>query len=621
MSLRYLLLNQLRSIQQAGYEVVGISTPGPDVAELEAAGIRHMGVSMTRNFTPFADLLALLRLYRVIRREKFTIVHTHTPKPGLLGQLAARMAGVPVVINTLHGFYFHDNMAPFWRRVYITTEKIAARCSDIILSQNSEDVATAVREGICPPTRIKHLGNGVDVERFDPGKIDRGAREEKRAELGIPAGAPVVGFVGRLVAEKGIFELLKAAQIVVTRVPGVRFLIIGPTDSEKSDALTEDVAHQLGVGDVCVFTGMRSDMPELYACMDAFVLPSHREGFPRSPMEASAMAVPCIVTDIRGCRETVERGRNGTLVPLGSVVELADAIVDLLIDPQKARDMGIEGRRMALERFDERLVFERVKAEYASLLESKVQTKSKVQSPKSKARQQTLDFGLWTLDLERSDLYKRYGKRLLDIAIAGLIVAISSPLMAAVAALVRLKLGSPVLFRQQRPGLHGRPFTLLKFRTMSEARDERGILLPDARRITPLGRLLRLTSLDELPELLNVLKGDMSLVGPRPLLMEYLDRYTPEQMRRHDVRPGITGWAQVNGRNALTWERKFELDLWYIEHRSLRLDLKILVLTLWKVLSSEGISQEGHATMSEFLGVRNEDDRSGIPHSEFRIPH
>lgn len=169
---------------------------------------------------------------------------------------------------------------------------------------------------------------------------------------------------------------------------------------------------------------------------------------------------------------------------------------------------------------------------------------------------------------------------------------------------VRLKLGTPIFFRQARPGLYGKPFTLLKFRTMTDARDAQGKLLPDAERLTAFGRFLRRTSLDELPELINVLRGEMSLVGPRPLLMAYLERYTPEQMRRHDVRPGITGWAQVNGRNALRWEEKFALDVWYLDHQSLWLDLKIILLTLWKILQREGISQPGQVTMEEFLGSK-----------------
>ncbi len=195
------------------------------------------------------------------------------------------------------------------------------------------------------------------------------------------------------------------------------------------------------------------------------------------------------------------------------------------------------------------------------------------------------------------------GKRVLDVLLAVVALIALSPLLAVVAALVWLDLGSPVLFRHERPGRQARPFRLLKFRTMTDARDAQGKLLPDAKRLTRLGRLLRSTSLDELPELFNVLRGEMSLVGPRPLLMEYLPRYTARQMRRHEVRPGITGWAQVNGRNALAWERKFELDVWYVDHQSLWLDLKIMALTAWKVLRREGINQEGYATAPEFLGT------------------
>ena len=194
-------------------------------------------------------------------------------------------------------------------------------------------------------------------------------------------------------------------------------------------------------------------------------------------------------------------------------------------------------------------------------------------------------------------------KRTFDILISLAALLLLWPVLLVLAVLVRVKLGRPVLFRQQRPGLHGRPFTMLKFRTMTDARDAEGNLLPDGERLSSFGRSLRSTSLDELPELINVVAGDMSLVGPRPLLMRYLDRYTPEQMRRHEVRPGITGWAQVNGRNAITWDQKFALDIWYVDHHSLRLDLRIIWLTVRNVLRREGISQAGEATMEEFLGT------------------
>jgi sugar transferase EpsL len=193
-------------------------------------------------------------------------------------------------------------------------------------------------------------------------------------------------------------------------------------------------------------------------------------------------------------------------------------------------------------------------------------------------------------------------KRFIDLSGALVGLVISAPLLAAVAIAIRLRMGSPVLFRQVRPGLNGRLFAIYKFRTMLDLRDEDGTWLPDELRLTPLGSFLRSTSLDEIPELFNVLRGEMSLVGPRPLVVQYLDRYSPEQARRHNVMPGITGWAQVNGRNAISWEERFALDIWYVDHQSLWLDLKIIVLTIWVILKREGINQPGHVTMEDFMG-------------------
>lgn len=194
-------------------------------------------------------------------------------------------------------------------------------------------------------------------------------------------------------------------------------------------------------------------------------------------------------------------------------------------------------------------------------------------------------------------------KQLFDTLSALLGLIVLSPILIITATLVRIKLGSPVLFKQQRPGLHVQPFYVYKFRTMTDQRDADGQLLPDEVRLTPFGKLLRRLSLDELPQLLNVIRGDLSLVGPRPLLMQYLPLYSPEQARRHEVRPGITGWAQVNGRNAISWEDKFKLDVWYVDNKSFWLDLKILWMTFNKVFRREGISQEGQATMEAFKGT------------------
>ena len=368
LSLRYLLLNQLESIRDRGYDVVAISAAGPDVPFIEEHGIPHFAVPMTRRFTPLADLKALIALTQLMRRERFDLVHTHTPKAGLLGQLAARLSGVPVVVNTLHGFYFHDGTKPVPRRFYVLMERLAARCSDVILSQNQEDMKTAVDERIADPELLKWLGNGIDLRRFDRRQIPERTLGELREEIGLDAEAPVVGFVGRLVEEKGILDLLEAARSVLESNPDAQFLIVGPYDQEKPDALRPDVAERYGVQSQCRFLGMRDDMPELYALMDVLVLPSYREGFPRAPMEASAMGVPSLVTDIRGCREAVVQGENGLMFPVGDSDALADAIVEVLGDPPRREAMGRKARQMAEEKFDEQRVFDRVLAEYARLL-------------------------------------------------------------------------------------------------------------------------------------------------------------------------------------------------------------------------------------------------------------
>jgi len=367
MSVRHLLLNQMLALKEAGFEVTAISAPGPDLGAVEAAGIRHLPVSFTRRMSPLSDLRAFGQLLRIFRRERFTIVHTHQAKAAMLGQSAARAAGVPLVVNTLHGFYFHDRTPALKRKAWIGLERAQALCSDLILSQNPEDIETAVRAGICAREKIEYLGNGIDLVRFDPALVTAPERTRIRASLGIADEAPVVGFVGRLVREKGILELFTAFKRILATQPDARLLVVGPEDVVKSDAVSSQTAVEYGIAAQTVFVGYRHDMPALYAAMDVCVLPSHREGFPRSPMEASAMGVPCVATDIRGCRQVVRPEENGLLVPVGDAEALGAAIARILGDRTLAARMGEAGKRMARENFDERAVFARVIAVYRRL--------------------------------------------------------------------------------------------------------------------------------------------------------------------------------------------------------------------------------------------------------------
>ncbi len=373
-TVHYILLNQILYLKREGYEVHAVCSKGPLMGEIESRGIPVFTIEIQRRISPLADLRALWQLYRLFLRERYTIVHTHTPKPGLLGQLAARMAHVPIVVNTVHGFYFHDHMNRWARAFFIALAKIAAFCSDKILSVNSEDIATAIKEGICPSWKIEYLGNGIDLTTFDPQRFSDADVARSRQELRAPHDVGIVGFVGRLAAKrKGFCDFLSAARCVLERLPDIRFLIIGEADHGKPDAVEPSVAVDYGIAEHCVFLGQRPnyELPLLYRTMNVLVLPSLFEGMPRAVMEASAMQVPAVVTDVKGNREAIEHGRNGLLVPLGDVQALAEAMVELLTDREKARRMGEEGRRIALQRFDEYRVFDKVRDEYERLLREK----------------------------------------------------------------------------------------------------------------------------------------------------------------------------------------------------------------------------------------------------------
>jgi glycosyltransferase involved in cell wall biosynthesis len=370
-SLSVLLHDQMAATQRAGYEVIGISSPPFPADTRKLAAEEFHPVAMQRSIAPVADLISLWRLFRLFRRERFDVVHTHTPKAGLLGRLAARAAGVPIVCHTVHGFHFHSLMPRWLQRFYILIEKIASSCCDRVLSQNREDLETAVRERIVPADRIGLLGNGIDVKTFDRARLDAAEIQRKRSELGLREGVPVVGFVGRLAARrKGFTDFLKAAQQVAEMVPDVRFLIVGQPDKGKSDAVSGDLAEEFGIAERCLFLGHRplNELPLLYAQMNLIALPSLFEGLPRAILEGAAMGVPAVATEVKGNREAVRHGETGFLVPHADVDALTDSMVTLLRNPDLAADMGTAARRFAEDRFDERKVIDRLLEEYSRLL-------------------------------------------------------------------------------------------------------------------------------------------------------------------------------------------------------------------------------------------------------------
>jgi glycosyltransferase involved in cell wall biosynthesis len=367
MSLRYLLLDQLRYLQAQGHEVSAVSGPGPWVDEVRAAGIPVKTVPLTRRIAPLEDLQALGALAWHLLRTRPELIHTHTPKASLLGQWASLLLRIRHRVHTIHGLYFPGHMRPERRWLYVWLERIEMAPAHVILSQNAEDLETARRDRIADPAKLRFLGNGIDVTRFTPANATPDRRAAMHAELGIPAGDQVVGMVGRLVREKGYPELFEAAATVLRERPNTTFIAIGGQEPTKADGLSADDPAARALGTKLRLLGHREDIDRLYGAMDLLVLPSHREGFPRAPMEAAATGLPVVATNIRGCRDTVVDGETGHLVPLRDPVALAAAILDVLRDDARRGEMGRRGRALAEERFDQRLVFQRVADAYAEL--------------------------------------------------------------------------------------------------------------------------------------------------------------------------------------------------------------------------------------------------------------
>lgn len=368
MSLALLLGPQLEAFVAAGYEVIGLSAPGAFGPALAAIGVEHVPLKhATRAMAPHRDLGALAELRTQFRRLRPALVHTHNPKPGVYGRLAARMARVPAVVNTVHGLYAQPGDG--WRRraLVYSLERVAARCSNVELVQNVEDIETLAGIGI-PRTKLRLLGNGIDLERFHRGAVDPDDVAATRRAWGIGPDDIVCGAVGRLVREKGYAELFAAARTLRRTAPSVRIVIAGPLDPDKADAVTKEEIDAACRDHGVVYLGMRDDVELLYAAMDIHALASHREGFPRSPMEASAFGVPVVATDIRGCRQAVDDGVTGLLVPPRDAGALAAAIAALANDRARRFAMGKAAEEKAGREFDVRQVIATTLDTYRSLI-------------------------------------------------------------------------------------------------------------------------------------------------------------------------------------------------------------------------------------------------------------
>jgi lipopolysaccharide/colanic/teichoic acid biosynthesis glycosyltransferase len=568
---------QMQYMQAKDLEAHLVTANEPELAVIaERETVILHPVNMKREIDLPNDFRVLWQMLGVFWKIRPSISNVSTPKAGLLGGIAAFLTRVPARVYTLRGLRLET--ATGAKRVVLTVmEWIACFTAHKIVCVSPSLRQKLIEMRFATPEKAVILGggssNGVIAERFTPTPERLEGAKQLRLELGIPENAPVIGFVGRFTKDKGFHELVSAFATILESHPDAYLLLVG--DYEAGDPVPDTVRLQLEALPHVVKAGFVADPALIYHVFTVLALPTYREGFPNVPLEAAAAGKPVVTTDATGARDAVLHEKTGLIVPTKDSFALAKALKQILQNPELATQMGQAGQAWVEHEFKPERIWQELHQLYSSLYTQRMSERQKRAA--------------WL-------------KRLFDVTVSGVSLVVLSPVLLGLAYLIARRLGSPVLFSQERPGLNGKPFRMYKFRSMTQARDASGELLPDSERLTQFGRWLRATSLDELPGLWNVFRGDMSLVGPRPLLMEYLEHYSLEQARRHEIKPGMTGWAQINGRNAISWEDKFKLDLWYVDNRSFLLDFQILWGTVLKVLRRDGISAAGDATMPKFTG-------------------
>jgi glycosyltransferase involved in cell wall biosynthesis len=376
-SLAMLLKSRLLKLRSKGFKISTVSAPGTFVKDLLRSNIPHIPIHhLSRTWNIFYDIIAFYELYCLFRRGNFDIVNTYSPKAGVLGRLAARLAGVPIIIHTSWGLMFNENMNFLKKYLYITIYKIAAACCDHILSVNIDDIELMKKYRIAH-NKVSYLGNATQLDLYSPDKIDLIRIKNLKDKYRIPPEWLVIGIIGRLVKEKGYIEFIEAAKRIKAKYNNVIFIAVGPLDPIKRDCISYDEIKSLEKKNIIKFLGFQNDMVLIYGLIDIVVLPSHREGFPRVLVEAAAMKKPIITTNTRGCKEAVEEGRNGLLVPVNNSIELADAIEKLIKDKQLRTEFGTNSRRKAEQEFDENNLVEKIIRVYNKLLKQKFHIKQK----------------------------------------------------------------------------------------------------------------------------------------------------------------------------------------------------------------------------------------------------
>lgn len=558
-SLAYSLVNfrgaLLRKLTDEGYEVIACAPDRDEIVTetLSKWNIRFLTVPMDRTGkNPLSDLATLKALTAIFRRERPDVVLAYTQKPIIYSGIAARIVGgidfYPMVSGLGYAFSEGGNVARSALRQIVTAlYREALRTARCVFLFNSDDAGELRRRNILFQQPVVQVpGSGVDTAHF--------------ALHPLPEGNTKFVLVARLMRDKGLNEFVAAARVLRKQWPGSVFQIVGPLDPNPTGIGRAELASWESEGAVQYLGETRDVRPFLHNA-SVFVLPSYyREGLPRSILEAMATGRAVITTDMPGCRDAVVDGVTGFVIPPRDPTALIQAMLRFRSEPGLAARMGAEARARAERHYAVNLVNETL---------------------------------VRAIEDHREGRGRETDRRhVLDKIAAGAALILALPVMFVVGAAVLGSLGRPVFFEQQRAGRHGKPFVLRKFRTMREAYDARGIPLPDADRLTRTGRLLRRTRLDELPQLFAILRGDMALVGPRPLLPETVASLGEAGQLRGRVRPGLTGWAQVNGNTLLSDRDKVALDRWYIANRSLRLDLSIIWRTIGTVFLGEHVRKD-----------------------------
>ncbi|MEO0114498.1 MAG: sugar transferase [candidate division WOR-3 bacterium] len=622
-----------KALRQKGNEVLIFASNPTVVAKFESEGFKvYRSRYFCREISPFKDLLALFELIFYLRRLRLDVVHTHTSKAGFLGRIAARLAGVKCIIHTVHGFAFHEFSHPLIIWFYSGLERIAAWFCDRIIVINQKDYNGTLQRKIANPRKVRLVYNGIDtaaVRAIEP-------KSNLRQELGLKPDTILLSFTGRLCRQKNLNLLIETLPLLPNNF--VLLLIGGDLNLEKE--LRQRV-NQLGLSNRVLFLGFRSDVISLIKATDIFILPSLWEGLSISLLEAMAAGLPVIASDIKGNNEIIQDGKNGLLFNPLDRTDLARKILTLVDSENKintfARQLAENGQRTVQLRFSQNKFLNDTLKIYEDLVKAKgLLAKMLAQRqdfPDYSIRKSSRNFGLNLRynaciqsgvlgQVVSTKIWLGEAKRIFDLILALPLFIIVLPLCLLIGLAIKITSPGPVIFRQVRLGRGGKPFTIFKFRTMhypcSDLRNPDGSTYnsPDDPRLTKIGKFLRMTSFDELPELWNVIRGEMSIVGPRPDLIDQLRYYSEADLQRLIVTPGITGLAQINGRNSILWQERKKLDLKYIAMFTARprpplwfIDLLIILKTLPVVIRQKGIFTNFYPSSSNKILASHRNDR------------